>query len=179
MIPAGPLAYLVIYLAAIVEGEIVFVAAAVMVKTGQLGYLPVIIAGALGAATGDQFYFYALRGRIDRWLGRIGLVSARQDAIVSRVQRHRSLMIVALRFAPGLRIAISAACAYARVPPLQFSLLNLASAFVWATALLTVVSWIGPAALARLGLSGIWGAIVPGILIVAFAWWLGRGLKKA
>ena len=49
-------------------------------------------------------------------------------------------MILALRFAPGLRIAIAAACAYARVPRAQFSALNLIAAFIWAALLLTLVA---------------------------------------
>ena len=174
----GPLAYAAIYLAAIVEGEVVFVAASVLVASGQLGHLPVLVAGALGAATGDQMYFYALRGRLAGWLARLPPVAARREAIVTRVQRHRSLMILALRFAPGLRIAIAAACAYAEVPPLQFSALNLAAAFAWAAVLLAFVSRIGPDALRHVGLVGIWGAVVPGVLIVLFGWWLGRDLKR-
>jgi membrane protein DedA with SNARE-associated domain len=177
MIPAGPLAYAAIYLAAIIEGEVVFVAASVLVASGQLERWPVLVSGALGAATGDQMYFYALRGRIAGWLTRFAPIAARQNAIVARVQRHRSLMILALRFAPGLRIAIAAACAYARVPRAQFSALNLIAAFIWAALLLTLVTHIGPRALEHVGLSGIWGAIVPASLIVVFGWWLGRDLK--
>ena len=81
MIPAGALAYVAIYLAAIVEGEVVFVAASVLVASGQLERWPVLISGALGAATGDQMYFYALRGRIAGWLTRFKPIAARQDAI--------------------------------------------------------------------------------------------------
>ena len=178
MIPAGALAYVAIYLAAIIEGEVVFVAASVLVASGQLERWPVLVSGALGAATGDQMYFYALRGRIAGWLTRFKPIAARQDAIVARVQRHRSLMILALRFAPGLRIAIAAACAYAQVPRAQFSALNLIAAFIWAALLLTLVSHAGPRALEHIGLSGIWGAIVPASLIVLFGWWLGRDLKR-
>jgi membrane protein DedA with SNARE-associated domain len=174
----GPFAYAAIYFAAIIEGEVVFVAASVLVASGQLTYLPVLVAGALGAATGDQMYFYGLRGRVAAWLTRFRPIAARREAIVARVQRHRSLMILALRFAPGLRIAIAAACAYAGVPPLQFSALNLAAAFVWAAILLALVSRVGPTALAQVGLGGIWGAIVPGVLIVLFGWWLGRDLER-
>jgi membrane protein DedA with SNARE-associated domain len=177
--PTGPLAYAAIYLAAIIEGEVVFVAASVLVASGQLGHLPVLVAGALGAATGDQIYFYALRGRVAGWLSRFRPIAARQEAIVTRVHRHRSLMILALRFAPGLRITIAAACAYARVPPLQFSLLNLGAAFAWATLLLTLVTRVGPAVLEEVGLNGIWGAVGPAVLIVLFGWWLGRDLKKS
>ena len=139
MIPAGHFAYLAIYLAAIIEGEVVFVAASVLVASGQLHYLAVLVAGALGAATGDQLYFYSLRGRLESWLSRWARLAARHDSIVARVQRHQAWMVLAIRFAPGLRIAIAAACAYAKVPPLRFSLLNLASAFVWATLLLALL----------------------------------------
>ncbi len=125
MIPAGALAYVAIYLAAIVEGEVVFVAASVLVASGQLERWPVLVAGALGAATGDQMYFYALRGRIAGWLTRFKPIAARQDAIVARVQRHRSLMILALRFAPGppdrdcsgVRVRTGAARTVQRIEP--------------------------------------------------------------
>jgi membrane protein DedA with SNARE-associated domain len=174
---AGPLAYAAVYLAAIIEGEIVFIAAAVLVAAGKLNPLAVVIVGALGAATGDQIWFYALRGRVAGWLTRVRPVAARQASIVTRVQRHQSLMILAIRFAPGLRIAIAAACAYAKVSPLRFSVLNLIAAFAWAAVILTIVSSIGPGALQHAGVTGIWGAVVPGVLIILFGWWLGRDLN--
>jgi membrane-associated protein len=171
---SGPLPYVAIYFAAILEGEIVFGAAAVMVAAGTLHLWPVISAGALGAATGDQLYFYALRGRLECWLGRFPRITARRDAIVGRVRRHETLMIVALRFAPGLRIAIAAACAYARVSPLRFTMLNTTAAFAWALALFLIVARGGPSFFTRFGLAPAWGAAIPGACVVAFAWWLGR-----
>jgi membrane protein DedA with SNARE-associated domain len=170
--------YGAIYLAAIVEGDIVFVAAAVMVAAGTLHATQVVIAGALGAATGDQLYFYALRGRLRSWLGRLRPIAARSDAIVERVRRHELLMIVALRFAPGLRIAIAAACAYAGVSPLRFSALNTLAAFAWAIALLTFVARGGPSLLARVGLGPAGSAILPAVLVLAFGWWLARTNAK-
>jgi membrane protein DedA with SNARE-associated domain len=168
------LPYAAIYLAAIIEGEVVFAAASVLVSAGTLHAWPVIIAGALGAATGDQFYFYLLRGRVDSWLCRIRPIASRRAAIVSRVHRHENLMVFAVRFAPGLRIAIAAACAYAKVSPLRFSMLNLTAAFAWALSLFAFVTWGGPAALARFGINRTWSAIIAGIAIVAFGWWLSR-----
>jgi membrane protein DedA with SNARE-associated domain len=153
----------------------VVVAAAVMVAAGTLHAWPVVVAGALGAATGDQLYFYALRGRVDSWLGRVRPIAARRDAIVARVRRHESLMILALRFAPGLRIANAAACAYARVSPVLFSALNTTSAFAWALALFALVARGGPSVLSRFGVAPAWGAVVPGVLVLAFAWWLSHG----
>lgn len=175
----GPLAYGAVFTAAVVEGEAMFVAASVLVATGRLHPLGVLVAGALGAATGDQIYFYLFRGRVDRWLARLRLIAARHEVIVARVRRYESLMIFGIRFAPGLRIAITAACAYAGVRALRFSVINVVSAFVWAAVLLELVTRLGPAVLARLGISGIWGAIVPGALIVLFAWWISRAPASA
>ena len=177
-ITPGPFAYGAVYLAAMLEGEVMFVTASLLVAAGQLSALPVVIAGALGATTGDQFYFYLFRGRIHSWVGRVRLIASRQPAITDRVQRHQTPMILALRFAPGLRIAIAAACAFARVPPAKFSALNIVASFAWASLLLLLVTKVGPGVLDRIGLHGIWGAIVPALLIILFAWWLGRELKQ-
>ena len=175
----GPLAYAAVYVAAILEGEVVFVAAAVLVAAGKLNALAVMAFGALGAATGDQLFFYAFRGRIAGWLTRSRAVAARHVSIVSRVQRHQSLMIQVIRFAPGLRHAITAACAYGNVSPVRFSTLNLVSAFAWSFALLTLVSHVGPRVLHFAGIHGIWGAIVPGALLILFVLWLSHDLNPS
>ena len=175
----GPLAYAAVFFSAIVEGEIVFVAAAVLVAAGKLDPLTVMTFGALGAATGDQLIFYALRGRITGWLTRSRIAAARHASIVARVHRNQSLMILAIRFAPGLRIAITAACAYGNISPVRFTTLNLVSAFMWAAVLLTLVSRIGPGALHYAGISGLWGAIVPAMMLILLGWWLSRELPAS
>jgi membrane protein DedA with SNARE-associated domain len=58
------LAYFAVFLAAAVEGEVVFVAASVLVAMGHLNLVGVFVAAALGGSAGDQFFFYALRGRL-------------------------------------------------------------------------------------------------------------------
>ncbi len=175
----GPLAYAAVFLSAMAEGEIVFVAAAVLVAAGKLDGLLVMTFGALGAAAGDQLVFYALRGRITGWLARSRIAAARRGSIVARVQRYRSWMILAIRFAPGLRIAITAACAYGDISPVRFTTVNLIGAFMWAAVLLTLVSHVGPGALQYFGISGLWGAMIPALLVIAFGWWLGHELPAS
>ncbi len=170
----GGLAYLVVFIAAVLEGEVVFVTASVLVGRGQLNPLGVLLAGALGGSTGDQFFYYALRGRLHRWLIRFPRIARHHRAVVDRVHRHSTVMVLACRFLPGLRIAIPAACAYGGVPPATFTLLNLTSALAWAAAIMSVVAWGGPAAMAWIGLRGWWAVIVPAALIVVFFRWLGR-----
>jgi membrane protein DedA with SNARE-associated domain len=170
-------AYLAVFLAAAVEGEVVFVAASVLVTMGRLSPLGVFVAAALGGSVGDQFFFYALRGRLRSWLMRFPRLADRHDQIVKRLQRRATTLILACRFLPGLRIAIPAACAYAGIPAFRFTAYNLIGSMAWAGTILFFVSRVGPASLASLGLDAWWAPVFPAALIVAFFSWLGRRSK--
>ena len=164
---AWALPYAGIFTAAIIEGEIAYIAAAALVAEGRLSWLPVVVAGALGASTGDQAYFYVFRGRLPRWVSRYPALERKAAPLISRVQRHDALMVLLIRFAPGLRIALAAACAWVNVAPLKFSALSLVSAFAWAGALLLLVGWLGPTYLAQYGLGGWKGALLMGLAVLA------------
>ncbi len=178
----GVVAYLIVYVAAILEGEVVFITAAVAVSQGRLDGTAVFLAAALGGSSGDQFFYYMIRGvlhgHLRRWLSRFPALARRHGAITERVRRHQALMVLLCRFMPGLRVAIPAACAYALVPAWLFSLCDLISAFAWAAVIMAVVAWGGPTVLARLGLHGWWSALVPAVMLLAFFWWLGRETSK-
>jgi len=172
------LAYLAVFVAAALEGEVIFVSSCILVGQGKLNAVGVLLAAALGGSLGDQVYFYALHGRLSNWLGRIRLVAARQEKVVAYIRHHSTGMILASRFLPGLRIAIPSACAYADVPPLKFSLLSLCSGFAWATSLTVFVGYLGPQALAWLGF-GSWGrSLIPVALVLGCAFWMARSLAS-
>ena len=168
------LPYIGILFAAIVEGEVVYSAAVVMASLGRLNPLGVLIAGSIGGWAGDQFFFYLARSRARQWLNRFSKIAKRRIAIESRMRRHATKLILAVRFLPGLRIAIPLACAYAGVRPFMFSGLSLISAFAWATGIMFTIVFIGPASLSALGLQAWWTPIVPAILVVVFFRWLSR-----
>jgi membrane protein DedA with SNARE-associated domain len=167
------LIYIPIYIAAILEGEIYYITMCVAAAAGKVAWEGVLVAGALGGATGDQFWFYLLRGRIE-WLDRYPWMARHRDAVVDRVKNSQNLILVISRFLPGLRTAIPIACAYAGVKPLKFSALNLLSAFLWAGSIMLVVTKLGPSAMERVGLKGWWGPIIPAVLVLIFINWLGR-----
>ena len=173
------LPYCGVMIAAIVEGDIAYIGAATLVAQGQLNPLGVLVSGAVGAAIGDQAYFYAFRGRLPRWLARYPSLQRKAAPLVDRVRRHDSLMVLLIRFAPGLRIAIAAACAWVNVSPRKFSVLNLLSSFVWAFALLALVGWLGPTYLAQYGLGGWKGALAIGLVIFASLKVLGSYERRA
>ena len=170
----GPLAYLGVFLATVIEGEVIFVAATVLVQMGRLEPVGVYTAAALGGSIGDQLYFYALRGRLRHWLDRFPTWSRRRDFILHRVRENSAAMILLCRFLPGLRVAIPAACAYAEVRPLRFSALSLFSSLGWAAAIMGTIAWLGPASFAELGIRAWWTPLVPATLVLLFVFWLRR-----
>jgi membrane-associated protein len=174
-----PLTYVGVLVAAIVEGEIGYVAAAALVGRGYLNPLAVLVAGAAGAALGDQFYFYLLRGRLRRWVDRHEAIARRGRMLASHVRRREVAMVLLIRFAPGLRIALAAACAYAGVPPIKYSTLNCLASVVWATTLLVLVAWVGPAALPAIGISGWWSVLVPPLLLILLFRFAARAEERA
>jgi membrane protein DedA with SNARE-associated domain len=174
----GLAAYLAVFVATIIEGEVVFVGATVLVHLGRLDAGGVFAAAALGGSIGDQLYFYALRGRFRRFLDRFPTWSDRRDRIVGRVKQNASAMILACRFLPGLRVAIPAACACADVSPVRFSTLSMLSSLGWAAAVMALVTWIGPASFAQLGVRAWWTPLVPAALVIVFSWWLGRAPEE-
>jgi len=173
------LPYCGVALAAVVEGEVTYIGAAALVAEGRLHPLGVLVAGAFGASIGDQAYFYLFRGRLSRWMARYPSLQRKTAPLVDRVRRHASLMVLLIRFAPGLRIALAAACAAADVPPRTMTVLNLLSAFVWAAALLILVAWLGPAYLARFGLAGWRGALAVGLMLLVLVRVLGSYERRA
>lgn len=171
------LAYLTIYLFAILEGEIYYSAMCARVMAGDLPWFPVMTAGALGGATGDQIWFYLLRGRI-HWLDRFPRLGRIRDIVSARVHAHETGMVLFSRFLPGLRTAIPIACAYAGMRPVKFSALNLVSAFGWAAAIMLMVSG-GSTTLLAFGLDAWWGPFIPAIIVIAFFRWLGRPARRS
>jgi len=171
-------AYLVVFVAAALEGEVIFVSSCVLVSQGKLSAMGVLLAAALGGSLGDQAYFYILRGRFSNWLGGIRMVAKNRERLVAHIRCHSTRMILASRFLPGLRIAIPSACAYAAVPSLKFTLLSLCSGFAWATSLTVFVAFLGPQALARLGFGG-WGrSFIPVALVLGYAFWMTRSFNR-
>ena len=160
------LPYAGITCAAVLEGEVAYIGAATLVADGRLHPLAVLLAGALGAAIGDQAYFYLFRGRLPRWLARFPSLHQKATPLIARVRRHAALMVLLIRFAPGFRIALAAACAAVDVRPATFSILDALSSLVWASALLILVAWFGPTYLAQYGLDGWKGALAVGLVIL-------------
>jgi len=165
-------AYLAIFAFAVIEGEIYYSKVCADAVSGRLFWPAVITAGALGGATGDQIWFYVLRGRI-HWLDRYPWMAKYRDRVMVHVHAHETGLVLVSRFLPGLRTAIPIACAYADMHPLKYSALSLMSGFAWASAIMAFVKG-GATTLDAFGLTAWWGPFIPAVLVIVFFRWLSR-----
>ena len=166
--------YIGILAAAAIEGEVVYAGAVVMATLGRLDPLAVLVSGSVGGWAGDQFWFYAARGRLSSWADKFEKIARRRRAIEARMERHATKFILSIRFLPGLRIAIPLACAYAGISPVHFSSLSFISALGWAGAIMLIIQRLGPTSLSALGIEAWWTPAIPAVLVVLFFRWLSR-----
>jgi len=123
--------YLAVLAGTFLEGETVLVMAGFAASRHHLDLSGVILTGAAGAFLGDQ-WFFALGGRYHRhppsWLR--GL-PAKTEKINRLVQRYGLLIVIALRFMYGFRIAGPVIIGMLGFPRYRFAIANLAGAVLW------------------------------------------------
>ena len=125
--------YIVILLGALIEGETILLLGGIAAKLGYLSLPNVIACAFTGSLIGDQLSFLAGRYRgvallrsHPSWRKR-----ARKAAVI--LERHRIIIIIGFRFLYGLRIITPFVIGMSRVPMLEFAILNITGAAIWAT----------------------------------------------
>jgi phosphatidylglycerol lysyltransferase len=137
--------YALLFLGVAFEGEAVLLAAALLAQRGFFR-LPVVIAVAVAAnSLADQVYFQLARLRGRSWLERRFGSHPRYQQLLELVGRRGGLLLVASRFAYGLRIAIPAACGALGMGVLAFALLDLAAGLLWAVPMAALGYFAGSA----------------------------------
>ncbi len=137
-----------VFFGSLLEGETVLVLAGFGAHRGYLDFLAVVAVAWLGAVLGDQFYFWLGRrhgrGVMARWPRRAKAIRRALDLI----ERHPGKVIVAMRFAWGLRTALPIAIGMSGVSRMRFLLLNVLSAALWAP-IVAGAGWVFGEALSR------------------------------
>ncbi len=124
--------YALLFLGVALEGEAVLLTAAVLASRGFLR-LPVVFVVAVAAnSLADQVYFQLARLRGRAWLERRFGQHPRYQELLGLVSRRGGFLLLASRFAYGLRIAIPAACGALGMGTAAFTLLDLLAGVVWA-----------------------------------------------
>lgn len=124
--------YLTILLGTFLEGEAVLILGGLTAQQGHLEIWYVILAAFIGGVIGDQVYFFAGRRYGRAALAKNATWQARTEQAHRILKRHRSWMILGLRFMYGLRTVTSFALGASCVSTRRFMLLHMIGAAVWA-----------------------------------------------
>jgi membrane protein DedA with SNARE-associated domain len=127
-----------LFLGAWVEGETVVVLGGVMVHRGLLGYIPAVIAAAMGSFVADQIFFaLGRRFRNNRYVRKVMERPAFHKAIEA-FEKRPTLFIFGFRFLYGLRTVSPIAIGTTNLPVTHFLAANAAAAAVWGTVFVTL-----------------------------------------
>ena len=126
------------FLSFIVPAWAVLVGIGAMMKTADIAFLPVLLAGALGAALGDWLSYwlgYACKDRIARmWpFSTHPNLLARGEAFI---QKWGPLAIFFGRFSGPLRASVPIVAGMLGMPQKSFQIANVTSALIWVAVLL-------------------------------------------
>lgn len=125
--------YIVLFFWSILEGELGLIMAGILAHTGHMNlYLAIFIAG-LGGFAGDQIYFYIGRNA-KRYIHRKMRKHRRKFAIAHLLLKKYGWPIIFMqRYMYGLRTVIPMSIGVTRYDAKKFALINLLSAWAWAT----------------------------------------------
>ncbi len=182
-----PLAYWVahygwaaVFIGAILEGETVVLLAAVLAQQGLLDFHQMLLAAALGAFAGDQFFFHLGRLRGDRLIPRLAVWQPRVAKARVLLQRHHGWVILLYRFIYGMRAVIPFLLGTGICSARKFTLLSTLSACIWAVVVgaggccfgdIFQVLFLQGRHLQQVGLFGL---VVLTALLCGLRWWKRR-----
>ncbi|ATB69240.1 DedA family protein [Sulfurospirillum diekertiae] len=125
--------YIILFFWGMLEGEIGLVMAGLLTHTGDMHLFIAIFVAGLGGFAGDQVYFYI--GRFNKKLVHKKLRSQRRKLALAHVllKKHGWPIIFAQRYLYGLRTVIPISIGLTRYSGKMFALINLISAWFWAS----------------------------------------------
>lgn len=127
--------YIAVLAGTFLEGEAVLIAGGIAAKLGYLQLPWVILSAFVGTLIGDQLIFFMGRYRGDKFLRRYPSWRRRVAKAAAALHRHRVLVMLGFRFFYGARVVTSFVVGISRIPVLEFMILNIIGAALWAVAI--------------------------------------------
>ena len=134
------LAYIIIFLWCILEGELALLLGGIFAHEGHVYLGLIIFVAGLGGFTGDQIYFYI--GRYNKKYIQKKLKKQRRKFAVAHLllQKFGGLIIFLQRYMYGFRTVIPMSIGITRYDAKKFAVINLFSAWIWA-AVTILLAW--------------------------------------
>jgi membrane protein DedA with SNARE-associated domain len=124
--------YIALIVGTFLEGETILVLGGVAAKLGYLKLPWVILSAFAGSLCGDQLLFFLGRFQGQWILQKIPTWKRRADKVHRVLERHRIPIILGFRFVYGIRTITPLVLGMSRVPIIEFVVLNIISAALWA-----------------------------------------------
>ena len=142
--------YIILFVWSIMEGETGLVMAGILAHTGDMNLWLAILVAALGGFIGDQIYFYL--GRINKKWVLNELKAHRRKFAKARLllRKYGAWVIFLQRFIYGMRTIIPMAIGVSGYDPKKYAIINLISAFIWASLTIIPAYYFGEELLALL-----------------------------
>jgi membrane protein DedA with SNARE-associated domain len=171
--------YAAIFIGTCLEGETILVLGGIAAKLGYLELPWVILCAFAGTILADQSIFFLGRYKGQAVLKKWPAWRARTVKVRRHVKHHRIAIILGFRFLYGLRTVTPFVLGMSRVPPVEFVILNIIAAGVWAT-LIGVAGYIfGDALEMILGdIRHYQMELMGGIALVTIIIWLARRARR-
>jgi membrane protein DedA with SNARE-associated domain len=125
--------YVILFFWSILEGELGLIMAGIMGHTGDMNVPMAIFVAGLGGFAGDQIYFYV--GRLNKGYIQRKLYTQRRKFAIAHVllRKYGWPVIFMQRYLYGLRTVIPLSIGITKYSAKKFALINLLSAWVWAS----------------------------------------------
>ncbi len=163
---------IIVFVGAVLEGETVILLVGVLYHQGTLSFELTIMVAALGAFTGDQFWFYLGRRYGQGVLSRFPKLVKQADKVRPWVKQKSDWIAVGSRFVYGSRIAAPMLLGMNGYSPMRFALFNSLSASVWAMAVVGVGYLVGASTEQLFGrIKHIEQLLLVIILVMLVRWW--------
>lgn len=130
--------YLVVFLATLVEGEVVLVAGGFLVHEGYLNFSILVLIATAACTVGDNFFYWLGRsrrtGQTHPWAARFLNFIGENRLFKGEefVQRHGGKWVFLVRFFYGLRYAGAISAGYFGMRFMRFFSFNLIGSLAWA-----------------------------------------------
>lgn len=132
-------AYLSIFVGAVLEGELVYISAIQAAQAGYVDLAGAVAAFFLGTFCTDWFYFLTGRKQGRRYLERNEKLQLKAAKIDHLLARYGTLLLLSYRFIYGFRIVLPLLFGASKLSSRRFLLFSLLSTSIW----VTVYGWIG------------------------------------
>lgn len=124
--------YPALFVGAILEGESVLLVAALLVQQGLMDPKGMVLASAMGAFVGDQFFFHLGRLKGPGLFRHKPTWQQKMNRAVAMLDRRRGVVVLFYRFIYGMRGIIPFLLGSGRCRVGTYCLLSFLSAIVWA-----------------------------------------------